>query len=93
MIVSKFILTPLSSLGLCDAKLEGYEDESAPLFLCVHPNNCPYGVFAMHTQLNNNVCNQTLSFHPFFGGIFLGKYKNSNELYLPSTTDISEVEQ
>lgn len=41
MLVSKFILTPLSSLGLCDAKLEGYQGESAPLFLCVHPNNCP----------------------------------------------------
>lgn len=57
MIVSKFTVTPLSSLGLCDAKLEGYEGESAPLFLCVHPNNCPCGVFAVHTQLNNNVGN------------------------------------
>lgn len=57
MLVSKFILTPLSSLGLCDAKLEGYQGESAPLFLCVHPNNCPCGVFAVHAQLNNNGCN------------------------------------
>ena len=34
-----------------------------------------------------------LCFHLFFGGIFLGKYKELNERYLPPTIDISEVEQ
>lgn len=37
--VANLLLTQLTSVGLCDAKLEGYEGESAPLFLCVHPNN------------------------------------------------------
>lgn len=53
--------------------------------------------FLQYTQqLNNNVVNY-LSLHtfllPFFGGIFLGKYEDSNELYLPSTTDVSKVDQ
>lgn len=92
MIVSKFILTPLSSLGLCDAKLEGYKDESAPLFLCVHPNNCPCGVFAVHTQLNNNICNyfylikhfpSTLSLVVFF---WASTRTAMNSIYLPLLT-------
>lgn len=92
MIVSKFPLTSLSSLGLCDAKLEGYEGESAPLFLCVHPHNCPRRGFAVHMQLNNKVGNylslikhfpSTLSLVVYF---WASRRTAMNSAYLPLLT-------
>lgn len=86
MTVSNLLLTPLTSVGLCDAKLEGYECGSAPLFLCAHPSNCPCGLFAIH---NNNV-DSYLSLRKHFPSLavfFWGSMRTAmNSTYLPLLT-------
>lgn len=72
--------------------MQSWKGESAPLFLCINPNNCPCGVFAVHTQLNNNVCNylslnkhfpSTLSLVVFF---WASTRTAMNSIYLPLLT-------